>query len=226
MVKKMRYIGGTLVILLIITLSSCSSGKVRDIKNSKIEVNEKIIVGEIRVFHILPPTFIINNKLRADYDFKDVNSKSPLDTFLFSPWKFDSASSQINELQKNHPDSKIILDSIMSAAFITKSNKMNLSIYQSIGNQAFSSGSSNTGFDVPSESILETFDISSGKIINMGRLSIIVQIVRKDPTVSGSVVNYRYSYRIEKDDTAVSEFEGQYPSKYAELKDDVVLMTK
>jgi len=50
--------------------------------------------------------------------------------------------------------------------------------------------------------------------------------VRKDPTVSGSVVNYRYSYRIEKDDTAVSEFEGQYPSKYAELKDDVVLMTK
>jgi len=222
----MKYLSSTLILVMILLVSSCSSINVRDINNEKLSSDEKIIIGEVRVFHVTPPTFELSNRLKTDFDFKDSKTKSVLDSFVLSPWEFENVDDKIENLKEKYPGSKVELDSSQHVSFVTNDNNINLSLYYSITDQGIMRNSTDNSFDVPSEKILESFDISKGRIVNLGRLSIIVQIIGKDKIIGGQQLRYSYGYMFDNDKTPIESFENHYPKLYKDMSDNIISMTK
>ena len=109
-------------------------------------------------------------------------------------------------------------------SFVTDSEKIDLSIYHSVSNQSFSINTSNTAFEIPNETVLNTFSLPIGKLINLGKLSIIVRVIGKDKVVGGEQLRYSFSYIIENDDASIRSFKTQYPELYNKLNDSSVFI--
>jgi len=213
---------------IVFSLTSCTSTKVRNIKLDALTSEEKILVGEIRIFHVLPPTFKVSNRLRVEYDLKDPSTSNNLETFYMLPWEIDEKELKLHEtkIKNRYPGYDVILDSVNRESLIVNNEKVDLSLYLSVSNKLSSGISGSNSFETPITINLRPLDVPKGKLVNLGVLSIIVKVHGKNKIIGGERLSYSSTYEVNKDIKGANAFKTQYRTLFEDYKDDFILISK